>query len=290
MSDMLDKLEQGIRWERGGALDKALLAYRTVAELATSAELRVEAHRRRAGVLRARCEWDAAIAEARESGAVAAAAGLSDLYAEALNAEAGVYQARGDIAQARPLLVQALTATEDPRIQGIAWQNLGFLAATEKDFSEAERCFERSSERFAEADYLRGEVISLINSGRIALDQGRTEEGLSICRRGLEAARREQDLDLTAVATMNYADALLSLDRLEDALDLASEAMGYFGSVPNRWRQVECLRLLGDIHVRAGEPDVARRCYSQGLRIARDVGTPVEEERLQERLDRVITD
>lgn len=284
---MRDRLEQGIRYERGGALDKALLAYDEVAEEADLPDLRAEAHRRRAGVFRSRCEWDAAIAEARTSGAIAREAGLGGLHAEALNAEAGVYQAVGDLDGAEPLLREALRVSDDPRVQGIVWQNLGFLAATRKEFDDAERLFQTSSERFREAGYVRGEVIALINSGRAALDQGKVEEGLGVCQRGLEAARREQDLDLAAVAAMNYADALLKLDRPGDALDLASEAMGYFGTLPNRWRQVECLRLLGDIHARSDEPQVAERCYRRGLVIAREVGTRVEEERLEERLKRL---
>lgn len=290
MPESREKLEQGIRYERGGALTKALLSYEEAAVASSSPALRSEAHRRRSGVLRSRCEWDEAIAEARESGRIALEAGLTQQHAEALNAEAGVYQALGELERAEPLLMEALDATQDTRIQGIVWQNLGFLAATRRDFDEAERCFQRSSERFREAGYVRGEVIALINSGRAALDQGKVQTGLSVCQRGLEAARQEQDLDLAAVAAMNYADALRSLDRLDEALDLASEAIGYFGTLPNRWRQVECLRLLGDIHARAGEPDVAERCYRQGLDIARQVGTRVEEDRLEERLARLKAD
>jgi hypothetical protein len=52
----------------------------------------------------------------------------------------------------------------------------------------------------------------------------------------------------------------------------------------NRWRRVECLRLLGDINRRDGQPDIAERCYSQGLELARELGVHLEITRLEERL------
>ena len=283
-SDARELLEQGIRYERGGALDKALVAYAAVAEGAGEPPLRAEALRRSADVLRTRCDWDGAVAAARRSARLARDAQEVDLLAEALNAEAAVYQSRGEMELARPLLEEALERARTPRVEGIVWQNLGFLAATDGDFAQAEACFRRASQRCREARYVRGEVMALVNTGRAALDQGKVELGTSLCEEGLDAARRELDLELAAVAAVNYADALLALDRLEEALDLTSEAMGYFGTLPNPWRQTECLRLLGDIHSRLGEQDVAQRCYGQGLELARELGASVEEELLEERL------
>jgi hypothetical protein len=52
----------------------------------------------------------------------------------------------------------------------------------------------------------------------------------------------------------------------------------------NRWRRVECLRLLGDINRRDGQMDIARRCYAQGLELARELGVHLEVTRLEDRL------
>jgi hypothetical protein len=52
----------------------------------------------------------------------------------------------------------------------------------------------------------------------------------------------------------------------------------------NRWRRVECLRLLGDINRRDGQVETARRCYAQGLELARELGVHLEITRLEDRI------
>jgi hypothetical protein len=52
----------------------------------------------------------------------------------------------------------------------------------------------------------------------------------------------------------------------------------------NRWRRVECLRLLGDINRRDGQAEIAQRCYTQGLELARELGVHLEIARLEDRL------
>ena len=95
-------------------------------------------------------------------------AGLPELFAEALNAEAAVYLSRGDFVAARPLLEQILVIVTDDRILGIARQNLGNIAAQDRKLDVAREHFRRSREHFARAGYKRGEAIALINQAAIA--------------------------------------------------------------------------------------------------------------------------
>ena len=283
MPEPLGDVDEGLRLEKSGMLDRALAHY----EAAAAAEdpLTVAtAWRRRASVLRTRCEWEAALAAARESAAVALRHGLHEAHAEAVNAEAAVFQSQGNFAAALPLLERILEKTTNPRIRGVALQNLGSIAAERGDYEGAEHRFLESYRCFKEADYDWGQAFALNNYGRAAMDRGSLEIAERVLSRAVELARGVEDLDLAALATMNLAETMLSAGHLERADEAASTALGYFDMVGNRWRRVECLRLLGDINLRDGQADVARRCYVQGLTLARELGVQLEIVRLEERL------
>src|SRR5687768_8615997 len=283
MPDPLGDIEEGLRLEKFGMLDRALAHY----EAASSGDdpLTVTtAWRRRASVLRTRCDWEGALAAARESAAVAIRHGLEDAHAEALNAEAAVFQSQGDFAAARPLLERILEMTKDPRIRGVALQNLGGIAAENGDLESAERRFLESYQCFQAAEYSWGQACALNNYGRAAMDRANFEIAERVLVRAVDLAREIEDLDLAALATMNLAETMLCCGALERADEAASTALGYFDMAGNRWRRVECLRLLGDINLRDGQPEVALQCYTQGLELARELGVQLEIARLEERL------
>ena len=283
MPEPLGDIEEGLRFEKSGMLDRALAHY----EAATTGDdpLTVTtAWRRRASVLRTRCDWDGALAAARESAAVARRYGLEDAHAEALNAEAAVFQSQGDFDAAVPLLERILTMTKEPRIRGVALQNLGSIAAERGDYETAERRFLESYRCFRDAEYDWGQAFALNNYGRAAMDRGSLEIAERVLARAVELARSVEDLDLAALATMNLAETMLTANDLERADETASTALGYFEMAGNRWRRVECLRLLGDINRRDAQHEVATRCYQQALLLARELGVHLEITRLEERL------
>lgn len=283
MPDPLGDIEEGLRLEKFGMLDRALAHYEAAASGDDPLTV-ATAWRRRASVLRTRCEWDAALEAARESAAVAVRHGLDDAHAEALNAEAAVFQSKGDFDAARPLLERILGMTRDPRIRGVALQNLGAIAAEGGDFETAEHRFLESYRCFQAAGYVWGQAFALNNYGRAAMDRENFEIAERVLSRAVDLAREIEDLDLAALATMNLAETMLSAGELEHADEAASTALGYFDMVGNRWRRVECLRLLGDINRRDGQLEIARRCYSQGLELARELGVHLEITRLEERV------
>jgi tetratricopeptide (TPR) repeat protein len=283
MDDFREHLAEGVRSERSGALERAVEHYTTAAGSPAPAVVS-EALRRLSSVHRTRCDWDDALSAARRSAQVARQAGLNELFAEALNAEAAVHQSRGDFARAAPLLEQILTLTEDERVRGIALQNLGTIAAETGDLEGAEEHFLASYEAFRNAQYTLGEAFALNNSGRAALARGHVARADSLLRDALRAAKELGDMDLLALARLNLAEALISQGELAQADELASAALGYFVSVGNRWRQTECLRLLGDINDRQGHAETATRCYELGLKLAREIGAQREATELTRRL------
>ena len=283
MPEPLGDIEEGLRLEKFGMLDRALAHYEAAATGNDPLTV-TTALRRRASVLRTRCDWEGALAAARESASVAIRHGLDDAHAEALNAEAAVFQSQGDFAAATPLLERILEMTKDPRIRGVALQNLGTIAAEGGEYETAEHRFLESYRCFKAADYGWGQAFALNNYGRAAMDRDNFEIAERVLSRAVELAREIEDLDLAAIATMNLAETMLSAGHLERADEAASTALGYFDMAGNRWRRVECLRLLGDINRRDGQLDVARRCYMQGLQLARELGIQPEITRLEERL------
>ncbi|MGQ0714290.1 MAG: tetratricopeptide repeat protein [Gemmatimonadaceae bacterium] len=283
MPEPLGDIEEGLRLEKAGMLDRALAHYEAATQ-GDDALTVATAWRRRASVLRTRCDWSGALAAARESALVAQRHGLEEAHAEALNAEAAVFQSQGDFAAAIPLLQRILDMTKEPRIRGVALQNLGGIAAEQGDLEGAEHRFLESYRCFREAQYSWGQAFALNNYGRAAMDRGNLEIAERVLSQAVELARSVEDLDLSALATMNLAETQLAAGDLERAEGAASAALGYFDMAGNRWRRVECLRLLGDINRRDGQAEIAARCYEQGLALANELGLQLEMVRLEERL------
>ena len=282
----LEKLEEAVRLERGGLLEKALAGLDVAARSEDPAVL-AEALRHQADIRRARCEWDLAVDLARRSREVARAAELPDLEAEAVNAEAAIYLTRRSFDEAEALFEEMLEITRDPRIQGIALQNLGISSAEQGHLEEARHRLLDSHDRFEAAGYTRGMATALVNSGRIALLEGKDAEAERLSTQADHLARKVRDLELSALASLNLAEALLRRGRPADAEIPASVALGYFTGVGNQWRRIECLRLFGDIHRADADSESAMQCYSRALELARETQTPDEVDRLEELLAEV---
>lgn len=284
MSESRELLDEGLRHEKAGVTDRALDCYRSAFDATSNPSERSEAWRRQAHVQRVRCEWDAALAAAREAAAIAEAAGLRDAYAEALNAEAAVHQSCGDYDVARELYTRIPTLTADERITGVALQNLASLRAMEADYAGAEAHFRDALDAFDRADYDWGRAHVLHNLGRLAFDQNRMDDAERTLLQAIEATKLIADLDLLALARLNYAEVLLARSECSDAELLASASLGHFATVGNQWRRIECLRVLGDLHVCNGTAETAQRFYTIALQVAEEIGAKAEQAKLRTRL------
>lgn len=278
------RLDEGIHFERSGNLQEALEVYESVANTAKDPALVAESLRRKSTVYRQKCAWDSALKAARASAQTALRAEKPELFAEALNAEAAVYLSRGDFIAAQPLLQQILSIVTDHRILGIAHQNLGNIAAQGRDFASAKGHFRESRDHFRRAGYRRGEAISLINQSANANDMSDYDDALAAAQDAVAAAREVGDYELLALASLNHAEALAGLERFVEAEELASQALGFFGIEGNRYRQVSCLRVLGDINRKQERFANAVRCYERALKLAEGIDAQVERTRLENRL------
>lgn len=286
MQDLDAAIDAGLALEREGNLDAALERL-ALAAAGTDAATSAVALTHIADVHRCRTDWEAALDAARRAQQLARSAGREELMLDAAIAEANVFMCRGDFDDAVPLFVDALRRTHDARVRGIALQNLGSILAQRGQLDEAERAFGESSECFAACGYTRGEAIALNNQGRAALDGGDHERADGLLERARALAASVGDGELIALTQLNRAEALLGVDDVANADALACAALGYFVAAGNRWREVECLRLMGAIHERRGDGASARRCYQRGLHLAEEVETPVEWDKLRACLARL---
>jgi len=265
-----DLVRQGMALQNAGALDEADEFYRA---LASSSDPVVSSigWRHVAGVYRLRSAWPDAIAAARQAATIAEAVGIRELFAEALNAEAIVYQMQGDFDRAVPLLERMLEITADPKGKGIALQNLGSIAAQRGDFETARQHFLQSHACFQRAGYTHGVAFVLNNFGRAALDHANPRIAQPMLQDALGAARRIGDQDLEAVVTYNLAEAALGLDETDDAVRLLDAAQARFTSDGNRVREIECMGLRGELAERLGDQVAAMEHYERAYAIAVEI-------------------
>ena len=279
-----DRLERAADFERKGDFPRARQECQDALDAGCDGAHRVEALLRLSTIHRHLCDWEDALRCARESAQQARACQLPEALAEALNAQAAVHQARGDFPAALPLLEEILTVTDDCRLRGIALQNLGAIAAQKGDLGSAERYFAESYGAFMKCGFRRGEVFALNNYGRAALDRGNLPLASEVLHKAIQIAEQIEDGEMIALSSLNLADTMMRQGKHARAEDLASSALGYFKTVGNRWREIECFRLLGEMNASAGASPAARRCWEDGLRIATEIGAKLEARTLEHRL------
>ena len=281
-------LDGGLSYEQAGIARKAVAAYETALRLGASPLERAEAHVRLARVYSAESEWDAAAREARVAVALAEAAGLDDLVAEAMNVEVGVCLLRGDLDAGDALAQRALARARAPRVRGILLQNRGSIAAQHRDFAAAGALFAQSVTAFHEAGYELGMGFALVNGSAAARDAGNAAEALDLAERAAALARRLGAFDVLTVAVQNQAQALVALGRADEAEAPLGEVLGHFTATCNALRQAECLGVMGDLYaIRPGHQETAARCYELALTLARRVGATGIADRIGRRLAEV---
>jgi tetratricopeptide (TPR) repeat protein len=173
------------------------------------------------------------------------------------------------------------------RQRGIAMQNLGSIHAQKGEWEWAAEAYESSRYLFRAAGYARGEVIALNNLGRLAHDQGDLVESEALLKEALAGAREVADAELAALALINLAQVRVARGMLAEAMPMAAEAFGHFSVSENRWRQIECLCVLADISEGEGQVQQVRVHLERARAIAREIGSRVDLEKIEERLEKV---
>ena len=285
MLDPRSELDEGLRYEKVGMLKRAVDKYAATAATARDPAIVAEALLREAWAYRAWCRWGEAIDSAQRSAAIAQRASLEVPYAEALNAEAMVYHARGEFDAAVTRYEEILSVTTDQRMRGVALQNLGSIAAHRAELDRAEELFLESYRSFERARYAWGEAVALNNYAAIALDRGKLQLAGTTAGMAMDAAERVGDQELLGIAAMNAAESLAMQRDVGRAEVLATTALGHFTRGENSLRRAQALRVLGDIRLLGGDLDGARRFFERALSIAEAAEADYEISRIRDCLE-----
>jgi tetratricopeptide (TPR) repeat protein len=287
-STLRGHLEVGQRFEQAGAAEKALAAYRAALGCASEPADRAMVLLRLSRVHRTRAAWNDAIESSREAARLADALGDDDLAAEAMNAEVGTYALRGRFDDGHALAERALARARAPRIRGMLLQNRGVMAARARDFIAAERHFADSIAAYREACYERGLAGALNNAAAASLDAGDPARALDLAGEAADVAMKIQAFDYVVLALQNKGEALVGLDRLEEAESMLGRTLGHFASSGDVLRQAECLEILGGLHERRdGGEATAIRCLARAADLASSAGDRILSERVAGRLARL---
>ena len=278
-------LADGIRYERGGVVQRARECFETVARSAEDYPAEAaEAWWRLANLHRLHSSWDEALSAARKSVEIARAHGFANTEADALNIEGAVWSIRGDYDKARTLYTRMLDLASTAATRGKALQNLGTVAAEERDFDEGERLFSESREAYREAGDARGEANSLLNIGRLQLDRGFAGLASRTLEDAVAAARQTGDLEMHAAAMLNHGMALSEIGLGSEAEERITTAYGQFTIADIPVQRVRCLMQLATLAADRNEVDAARVCLVHASAVANSAELPRELRLIAEQL------
>jgi tetratricopeptide (TPR) repeat protein len=278
-------LADGIRYERGGVVARARECFEAVTRQAEeNPAAAAEAWWHLANLHRLHSSWNESLAAAHRSAELAREHGLADTEADALNIEGAVWYMRGDFDQARALYTRSVQLAKSPATRAKALQNLGGLAAEERNFDEGERLFARSREAYRTAGDARGEAVSLLNIGRLQSDRGFPAVARATLESAVVAARLTGDLEMHAAALLNLGIALGALGLSNEAEERITTAYGQFTIADIPALRVRCLMQLATLAASRNEMSAARVCLTHARVVATSAGLPREVRLIDEQM------
>ncbi len=276
-ADIADLLADGVRYERGGVVQRARECFEAVTRRAKDhPAAAAEAWWHLANLHRLHSSWDNSIDAAHRGAELAREHGLVDSEANALNIEGAVYWTRGEYHRAQPLFLRMLELARTPDTRAKALQNLGSITAEQGDLEGGERLFAESREAYHQAGDQRGEAVSLLNIGRLQMDRGELDAARETLESAVYGAKQCGDLEMLAAAQLNLGMALGALGLTSDAEERISTAYGQFTIADNPTQRVRCLTQLATLAAARGEYSGARVCLTHARGVAESAELPRE--------------
>jgi putative nucleotidyltransferase with HDIG domain len=284
-------LAEAIAQERAGSVEEAMEGYRSAiveAEQLSDRRTQAEALRRLSVQHHHRGERGPARAFAEQSHAIASEVGDDVLAAEALNV-LGVFDFEGGAMEgARSRYLEALArGGENPQLRGRIEQNLGILANTHGDHSDALIHYRRSLAAFESSGEDRGCAIAYHNLGMISSDQRLWEDADRYFRRSLEITRRIGDIHLEGLCLLNHAEVHVARQRFEEARGNAEAALGIFNQLESRLDKADVYKVLGVVYRETGRQALAESRLRAAIDQAVSTGSVLSEAEASRELARL---
>jgi tetratricopeptide (TPR) repeat protein len=284
-NELTDILEDGVRYDRSGVAARARACFVEVTERwRENPAIAAEAWWRLGNLQRLQSQWDDALESARASAALARANTLPDVEAHALNIEGAVWWTRGEYAKARTLFQRMLELAQTPTTRAKALQNLGGLAADERDYETAERLFTASRESYRLTNDVRGEACSLLNIGKLQTESGNPILARETLKAAVTVSRQSADLELHASALLNLGTVMGNLGEFAEAEERITTAYGQFTIADIPILRVRCLLQLAELARRRNEPESAHVCLAHARKVASRADLPRELREIDEAL------
>jgi putative nucleotidyltransferase with HDIG domain len=272
-------LEEAVRLDREGRAAEAGERYRAIIGGSAKPDPTFAEALRRLGVIHHRRNEPAAARDlCTRSFEVATALKNDRLAAEALNALAGFEMERGALDSAAEIYGRALALSGmSNEVRGRIEQNLGILANIHGDHAGALVHYSRALEACRGAGDERGAAYAYHNLGMVSADQQQWDQAEEYFQKSLQLADVLHDLRLRGLCLLNRAEVQLALQRYEQALRSAEEALGIFNELDLQLAKADAYKMLGMIFRETGRPALAESRLKTAVELAVATGAVLSE-------------
>jgi len=284
-------LAEAIGRERAGSVEEAVEGYRSAiahAERLADRRTQAEALRRLSVQHHHRGERDVALKLSQQSYTIANEIGDDVLAGEALNV-LGIFAFEGGaMEEARTRYLEALArASENSVLRGRIEQNLGVLANTHGDHSDALIHYRRSLAAFESSGEDKGCAIAYHNLGMISSDQQLWEDADRYFRRSLDITRRIGDIHLEGLCLLNHAEVHVARQRFEEARGNAEAALAIFDQLGAKLDKADGYKVLGVVYRETGRHALAESRLRAAIDQAVNTGSVLSEAEASRELARL---
>ncbi|MGW7577702.1 BTAD domain-containing putative transcriptional regulator [Streptomyces sp. NPDC054765] len=163
--------------------------------------------------------------------------------------------------------------TGDRHARCLALLDLGATHTNTSRYPQAEEAARRALALARAVDAPEAEADALRALGILQWHLGRTHEALGLHRETLRIHLRSGDIWARARCENNIAIALLFLGEPQDSLKHFTNAIKNFRLSGDDRNAAKCINNLGDLHMRTGNTDLAKRAYEEALALATELGS-----------------
>ena len=141
-----------------------------------------------------------------------------------------------------------------------------------RQWDAAEQAALEALRLYRERGDARLEAHALIYLGQIALERGRTDQGVAITGRAVQLCQEIGEQLGLGAALGNLAEAHYERGEYQHAHDLSHQALDVLGQTGDREGTISSWLTLGDIERDTSETTQALHCYGTAARVSREVG------------------